>query len=140
MIFPIIFIFTGLALATIKPIREGRPRLLSPSIFPTPSNLYYNDIVPFTLNQTSSIIQSDFLSTDADRAIWDGGVQLAVPVGADQKDISLKELVCNLDNKIFDDRKNVPNGFFGSYFIYNLNTTDNKDMNFAAVALINATS
>lgn len=46
MMFPIIFIFAGLALATIKPIREGVPRLLSPSIFPTPSHLYYNDMVP----------------------------------------------------------------------------------------------
>jgi hypothetical protein len=34
MLFPILFIFAGLALATIKPIREGIPRPLSPSIYP----------------------------------------------------------------------------------------------------------
>jgi hypothetical protein len=44
--FPIIFIFVGLALATIKPIREGKARALSPSIFPKPSHLYYNNRIP----------------------------------------------------------------------------------------------
>jgi hypothetical protein len=44
--FPIIFIFVGLALATIKPIREGKARALSPSIFPNPSHLYFNDRIP----------------------------------------------------------------------------------------------
>jgi hypothetical protein len=46
LLFPIIFIFVGLALATNKPIKEGKPRLMSPSIFPEPSHLYYNDLVP----------------------------------------------------------------------------------------------
>lgn len=43
MLFPIIFIFAGLALATVKPIKPGVPRALSPEIFPTPSHLYFND-------------------------------------------------------------------------------------------------
>lgn len=34
MMFPIIFIFLGLFLATIKPIREGVPRPLNPTLFP----------------------------------------------------------------------------------------------------------
>lgn len=45
LLFPIIFIFAGLALATIKPIREGIPRPLSPAIMP-PSHLYYNNPIP----------------------------------------------------------------------------------------------
>jgi ATP-binding cassette, subfamily A (ABC1), member 3 len=34
MMFPIIFIFLGLFLATIKPIREGVTRPLNPTLFP----------------------------------------------------------------------------------------------------------
>ena len=48
MLFPIIFIFAGLALATIKPIKEGKPRDLSPTIFPQPSHLVYNEQIPFS--------------------------------------------------------------------------------------------
>ena len=42
LVFPIIFIFSGLGLATIKFLKDGHPRLLSPTIFPSPSPLYYN--------------------------------------------------------------------------------------------------
>jgi hypothetical protein len=46
MLFPIIFIFLGLFLGTIKPIREGKPRSLSPLLFPAPSNLLFNEVIP----------------------------------------------------------------------------------------------
>ena len=36
------FIFAGLGLATIKFLRDGHPRLLSPTIFPSPNPLIYN--------------------------------------------------------------------------------------------------
>jgi hypothetical protein len=42
LLFPIGFIFGGLGLATIKFLKDGHPRLLSPTIFPEPSPLYYN--------------------------------------------------------------------------------------------------
>lgn len=42
LVFPIIFIFAGLALSNIKFLRDGHPRLLSPTIFPSPNELYYN--------------------------------------------------------------------------------------------------
>jgi len=42
LVFPIIFIFAGLALSNIKFLKDGHPRLLSPTIFPAPNNLYYN--------------------------------------------------------------------------------------------------
>lgn len=46
MLFPIIFIFLGLFLATIKPIREGVPRILTPTMFPEPSHLVFNEKIP----------------------------------------------------------------------------------------------
>lgn len=42
VVFPIVFIFSGLGLATIKFLKDGHPRLLSPTIFPSPNPLYYN--------------------------------------------------------------------------------------------------
>jgi hypothetical protein len=70
MLFPIIFIFAGLALATVKPIKPGVPRPLSPSIFPTPSHLYFNDEIPFGSlpdNKTkSAIIDGSFTES-----FWD---------------------------------------------------------------------
>jgi len=42
MVFPIIFIFAGLALATIRPIKPGVARVLTPTMMPTPSHLVYN--------------------------------------------------------------------------------------------------
>jgi hypothetical protein len=66
MLFPIIFIFLGLALSTIKVIREGKPRILSPSIFPQPSHLYYNDIIP-----TQGTSSDPFFTTGFTEAFWD---------------------------------------------------------------------
>jgi hypothetical protein len=45
LVFPIIFIFAGLGLATIKPIRQGIARPLTPAIMP-PSHLYFNNPIP----------------------------------------------------------------------------------------------
>jgi ATP-binding cassette subfamily A (ABC1) protein 3 len=42
MLFPIIFIFAGLALATRKPIMPGIPRVLTPTMLPSPSHLVFN--------------------------------------------------------------------------------------------------
>lgn len=66
LLFPIIFIFVGLALATNKPIKAGIPRLMSPSIFPEPSHLYYNNIVP-----TQNLLSSDFFTKDFTESFWD---------------------------------------------------------------------
>jgi hypothetical protein len=43
MLFPIIFIFAGLALATRKPIMPGVPRPLTPTLLPSPSHLVFNE-------------------------------------------------------------------------------------------------
>ena len=43
MLFPIIFIFAGLALATRKPIMPGIPRVLTPTMLPSPSHLVFNE-------------------------------------------------------------------------------------------------
>jgi hypothetical protein len=64
MMFPIIFIFLGLFLATIKPIREGVPRPLSPTIFPQPSNLVFNNKIPHpTLVDTNAAIVDGYFNT-----------------------------------------------------------------------------
>lgn len=48
-------------------------------------------------------------------------------------------MVSSLDNAMWDNQ-NVDNGFFGNYFLYSLNETDPNEINYAAFALINATS
>jgi ATP-binding cassette subfamily A (ABC1) protein 3 len=64
MMFPIIFIFLGLFLATIKPIREGVPRPLSPTILPQPSHLVFNNKIPHpSLVDTKSSIIDGYFST-----------------------------------------------------------------------------
>ena len=134
MLFPIIFIVVGLALATIKPVREGKPRLLSPSIFPEPSNLYYNDFVPQQgIDVSSDIIESYF----AQDKLWTTGQ----PVKIDRTDIkNYTAMVSQFDDALFDNRYNVKNGFFGDYFFYNLNETVPTQKNYGVFALINATS
>jgi hypothetical protein len=42
IVFPIAFIFGGLGLSTIKFLKDGHPRLMSPTLFPSPNLLYYN--------------------------------------------------------------------------------------------------
>ena len=42
VVFPIVFIFSGLGLATIKFLKDGHPRLMSPTVFPSPNPMYYN--------------------------------------------------------------------------------------------------
>jgi hypothetical protein len=49
-------------------------------------------------------------------------------------------MVSSLDNAMWDNRFNVDNGFFGNYFLYSLNETNSNEINYAAFALINATS
>lgn len=64
MMFPIIFIFLGLFLATIKPIREGVPRPLSPTILPQPSHLLFNNKIPHpSLADTKSSMIDGYFST-----------------------------------------------------------------------------
>ena len=64
MMFPIIFIFLGLFLATIKPIREGVPRPLSPTILPQPSHLVFNNKIPHpNLVDTKSSMIDGYFST-----------------------------------------------------------------------------
>jgi hypothetical protein len=68
MLFPIIFIFVGLFLATIKPIKEGSPRYLSPEIMPTPSHLVYNDKIP---HPTMLDTKSEMISSEFSESFWD---------------------------------------------------------------------
>lgn len=49
-------------------------------------------------------------------------------------------MVSQLDDQLYENRYNVENGFFGSYFLYNFNQTPPGTINLAAFALINATS
>ena len=41
---------------------------------------------------------------------------------------------------MFTNQDKVLNGYYGNYFIYNLNETEPNYKNYAAIALINATS
>jgi len=131
MVFPIIFIFTGLALATIKPIREGVPRPLSPSQFPQPSPLYYNDKIPAQGISTTPLVDSYFNKT-----LWQVGKAIATDIA---NPTNYTHMVSQLDDALYSDAASV-NGFYGSYFFYNLNDTGAGYSNYAAFALINATS
>ena len=63
--FPIIFIFVGLALANVKVFKDGIPRLLSPSLFPQPSHLYYNS--PSFKNEETDTFVTDYF----EKGQWD---------------------------------------------------------------------
>lgn len=131
MLFPIIFIFTGLALATIKPIREGVARPLSPSIFPQPSHLYYNDKIPAQGISAAPLVDSYFNKT-----LW--SIDKAVVTDISDP-LNYTHMVSQLDDALYSDATAM-NGFYGSYFLYNLNDTGADYSNYAAFALINATS
>lgn len=49
-------------------------------------------------------------------------------------------MVSQFDDYIYDNRYNVPNGFYGDYFLHNINETDPAEIQYGAFALINATS
>jgi hypothetical protein len=60
LFFPIFFIFAGLALSTIKFLRDGHPRSLSPTIFPSPNQLYYNTPVALGDGDPNSFVTNYF--------------------------------------------------------------------------------
>lgn len=135
MLFPIIFIFAGLALATIKPIREGQPRLMSPSTFPAPSHLYYNDKIPAAHvggADAASIIKDSFYDEFFD-------MREAVPIDVSQP-TNYTKMVSILDDKMYADKSKVSNGFFGNYFLYDMDETVKEKIKYSVFALINATS
>jgi hypothetical protein len=136
MLFPIIFIFIGLFLATIKPIREGVPIVLSPELFPEPSNIVFNEIIPHgaaaTMNTKTEMIDNIFTEN-----YWK--IQSPLPItGADLSNYT--DLVSKYDDYLFESKGKVENGYFGNYFYYNLNNTVETESNIMTFALINATS
>jgi hypothetical protein len=49
-------------------------------------------------------------------------------------------MVSTLDDALYNNKDKVDNGFFGDYFVYSLDEKDTSAINYAAFALINATS
>ena len=72
MVFPIIFIFAGLALATRKPIQPGIPRVLTPTMLPSPSHLAFNDKIPGGAGGLDT--KSDFIDFSFTENFWDDKV------------------------------------------------------------------
>jgi len=118
-------------LSTIKVIREGKPRILSPSIFPEPSHLYYNDMVP-----TQGTSSDPFFSSFTE-AYWDTKKSVQIDIS---QPTNYVRMVSQFDDVLYNDKEKVLNGFFGNYFLYSLNETDPKAKKYAAFSLINATS
>lgn len=94
MLFPIIFIFAGLALATRKPIQPGIARPLTPTLLLDPSHLAYNEMIPGGLVTKTSIIDSSFTES-----FWDERV--AVEVDVTSKPNDLEYMVSGLDDYLF---------------------------------------
>ena len=94
MLFPIIFIFAGLALATRKPIMPGVPRLLTPTMLPSPSHLVFNKLIPGGL-----MTQKDLIDFSFTEDYWDYRQSLDVDVTLKPKD--LEYMVSPLDNYLF---------------------------------------
>ena len=94
MLFPIIFIFLGLFLATIKPIREGVPKVLNPSLFPEPSHLIFNEEIPHPNLVNTKTQMIDGIFTD----YWD--MNLGIPItGSDLSNFT--DLVSKYDDYLF---------------------------------------
>jgi hypothetical protein len=49
-------------------------------------------------------------------------------------------MVSTLDDALYNNKDKVDNGFFGDYFVYSFDEKDSSAINYAAFALINATS
>lgn len=66
LLFPIFLIVAGLALATIQFFKDGVPRVMSPSIFPTPTPTSYNlnGLVPDATGDISSFMNLILSDTD----------------------------------------------------------------------------
>jgi ATP-binding cassette subfamily A (ABC1) protein 3 len=94
MLFPIIFIFAGLALATRKPIMPGIPRVLTPTMLPSPSHLVFNEQIPGGL-----ITQNDLIDFSFTEKFWDLRKSVEVDVTSKPKD--LEYMVSPLDNYLF---------------------------------------
>jgi hypothetical protein len=60
-IFPILLIIVGLALATISFFKQGAPRLMTPFLYPSPMDIYYNK-ESATITEESNII-NEFMNT-----------------------------------------------------------------------------
>jgi hypothetical protein len=50
------------------------------------------------------------------------------------------KMVSEFDDQLYNNRYNVPNGFYGDYFIYDLDEANTNELRYSAFALINATS
>ena len=66
MLFPKIFIFASLALATRKPIMPGVPQLLTPTMLPSPSHLVFNKLISGGL-----MAQNDLIDFSITEDYWD---------------------------------------------------------------------
>ena len=126
--FPIIFIFVGLALANVKVFKDGIPRLLSPSLFPQPSHLYYNS--PSFNDEKTDTFVTDYFGKD----LWD----TFGPVVIDTKGTTYVQQISQFDDYLYTKAQTIENGLFGNYFYYKLNEA--KDNKYVIFALINVTS
>ncbi|TNV87329.1 hypothetical protein FGO68_gene5519 [Halteria grandinella] len=131
VVFPIAFIFLGLGLASVKVIREGIPRPLDISNFPQQS-LYYNERVP-SQNILSQPIVENYLQ---DQFITQ---RVSVPTDI-SKPSSWMSMVSSFDDKVFEQRFIAPGGFYGNYFLHELNEANKSQIQYSAFAMINATS
>jgi hypothetical protein len=100
-LFPIFFIFVGFALGTIKVFRDGAPRILSPTIFPSPNPLYYNSQTIAGITDLSTIVGNYFSTGNASE--W----STPNPVTVDIPTTDLVDVVGNYDDQLFKIRPNL---------------------------------
>lgn len=130
ILFPIIFIFVGLALSQVRIFTDGGPRLLSPSIFPQPSPLFYNDPISLGVGDATTFVTNYFTED-----FWDAPRKVAITNTGDYV-----SMVSEFDDEMYKESEanKLPNPIYGNFFIYSLN--GKGDGNYAAFVLANVTS
>jgi len=78
-IFPIMLIMVGFALATVSFFKDGPSRLMTPFIYPTPINLYYNSNSSLIPEANFTDIQN-FMTNDV-KALNASAITLAQGIG-----------------------------------------------------------
>ena len=139
-IFPILLIIVGLALATISFFKTGAPREMTPFLYPSPMQIYYNAESTSLTSASGSEDITSFMNSQW-RGINSTGVDIIEPSIPINTTKGIEDQVSQLDEYVFDLVQNGHAPMYGQFFVNKLNKeVDGVKNGYSSVLLLNATS
>jgi len=126
LFFPLLLIIMGTGLASVKFFYDGAPRMMSPTIFPSPNPLVVNTN-PLRGDDPSEFVQDYLVGKNASE--W----KIAEKIQLTGQDIDAQ--LSEYSKYLFDNQERL-GGSYGNYYFYDFNNAGK----YSAVAFANVTS